>query len=303
MNSIEFVRPPLVDASRLDPNESIASPGDFKPVSAEELRHGFETDQVFRDFFSESQGPLKETNERWLRDLANVVNQKMALVPNNMKGCELMFRFRKTYGEVHHMAQATVWRNQEGRLQMGFAHQESIPRDKKHYRGRVFSTFDTRAVMNGRNPPVLDSLLKQGLPDVRVLPCAAPENVSLASWLSNEPCEHPYGFDGHEDAQGFHALTCFNITYTVHCAVHGRETGVDTAPTVPHGVKLALCTYFGEASYERYRQFTHQGRTYDVESLPAKDLVKGFLFQGTTWGDHERWDVQPRPAVTLRPKF
>ena len=303
MNRIDVIRIPPMGFLGIDQIETITTSAWPKPASVEEFREVFETDRVFQDFFATSQGSQQKANEEWLRDLAEVVNQKMAKAPNAMTGCELMFRFRKTYGEVHHMAQAGVWRDEDGQLQAGFVHQESFAREKNLYRGRVFNTFDTRSAMNGKNPPVLNSLLNQGLPDVLVLPCLAPQRVGLASWLSDERCEHPYGFDGREDELGFHALTCFSITHMVHRAVHCHEVGIDSRATVPHGFGQAMRAYFGETAFERYRYFTYKGQRFDVENLPDKDLVKGFLHLGTTWGNHEPWDVQQRPVVKLRPRF
>lgn len=287
----------------IDTDQALTVPLRLKPVGVEELRQGFETDPVFRHFFAVSQGLPKMANERWLCDLVETINRKMAVAPSDMTGCELMFRFREAYGLLHHMAQATVRRGQGGGLHVGFAHQESIPSGDKRYRGRVFDTFDTREHMSGRNPPVLDSLLKQGLPDVKVVPCARPENIVMARWLCHEHCEHPYGFDGQQDAHGFQALACFDVTYAIHLALHGRETRIDSTPTMPDGFRWAISAYFGDGAYEPYRYFAFKGQAFDLESLSKKILVKGFLNVATTWGNTETWDVQPRPVPRLSPKF
>ena len=312
MNRIELIHNQLKCTPRTDED---ATPSPWtQPVGVEELRKAFETDNVFREFFATSSDLQQKQIEQWLVDLTEVINGRMATAPSTMKGCELMFRFRKAYGDVHHMALATVWRGGNRDLQMRFAHHESLLRGKR-YVGLVANTFDVRRWSNGETPPALKSMEKEGLPDVQARPCPHPKNLELASWLFREDCVHPYGSDGREDKNGYLALTCFSITNAFHRAVHGEETGIDARPTVPDGVEEAMTTFFGEGRFEPYRYFTRDGQTYDTKNLQAKDHIKGFKHQGTQWGNHENWNVcgtpsirktrsiERAPTATLRPKF
>lgn len=305
MNRLDLIRNQLASCDTIDKTPTISTPGNFKPVLKEEVRQALATDSVFREFFESQMTEFqKEACERWISDLTDTINKTTADMPRSMKGCELVFRFRKTYGDVHHMALGTVWRGDDGRLKVGFAHQESIPQSDRTYRGQVFDTFDTRSVMKGETPPVLHSMLEQGLPDVAVRACAAPEHVQLAGWLSGKDCEHPYGFNAKEDEHGFHALTCFSITQMMHRAVQGEATQTNTDPSLPSVFKQAMNEVFGDGTFDKYQNFSMKDQTYDMDQLAQKDRVKGFKYFGTTWGDQEKWDVQPLVDVTkTTPKF
>lgn len=300
MNSINPIHHPFTFGIG---SSGTVTPNGFS-VTPEELHAAMASDPVFDEFFAAPQsGTRKATNWQWIRDLADAINTKTSNAEPPGKGCELVFRFRQAYGDIHHMALGTLWRSREGRLEAGFAHQESIPDKNGTFRGRVFNTFDTRSAMGGKTPPVLNSLLEHGLPDVLVLPCPAPENVKVAEWLSDPGCEHPYGFDGKEDAQGFHALTCFAVTQAVHRSVQDRQAEISTAPSMPDIFKELMNDVFGDGTFRNYTHFSHRGKTFEVENLPEKDRLKGFIALGKNWGNHEKWDVQPPMPTWGRPKF
>jgi hypothetical protein len=307
MNSISLIKNQLVNVAVTTSESSL---GPLTPVTVDEVLGAFKKDSVFREYFDSTHSGLQaKENDRWALDLTVAINDKIADLPKSHTGCELIFRFRKAYGDVNHVALATVWRGQNGGLNIGFAHQESIPRGKEN-RGRVFDTFDSRAEFNGKTPPVLQSMLKYGLPNVAVRTCSSPENVRMAASLSDESCEHPYGFDGKADSEGFHALTCFSVTQAVHNAVQGKLTEMNTAPTVPQVFKELMNDIFGGETFDKYRYFTHNGTKFDLENLSQGQLVKGFLSVGKSWGDLEWWDVSPASQATppsktasMRPKF
>lgn len=261
----------------------------FSAVAVDELRQALATDPVFATYFDEEMaGTSPETLDSWLSDLADAVNTTTATMPYAHKGCEFVFRFRKAYGEVHHVALGTVWRAKGGELRCGLAHQESFLHSTRGLRGQVFDTFDTSVKLKGKTPPVLASLRDHGLPDVAVRSCAEPSNVSLATWLSDPCCEHPYGFFGEEDEQGFRALTCFSITAALHNAVHGRWAGVDTDSSIS-AFETLMQDVFGKDSLRSYPLFSS-----DVRKLDAKALFKAALETAKNWGEKETWSVTPQ---------
>jgi len=235
---------------------NIDAPLPLMKVTLEELEQAVMAEPAFRQYLNRHAGTGKESlvKRQWLLDLAAAVNGKLSGMRPGERGIELTFRFRKAYKDVHHIAAGALWRDEEGGLKLGLAHQESIPiGNSGRSQGLVFDTFSTERYFQDKRAPVLSSMERHGPPDVMVRTCAYPQNISvMAKWLNDEEnCRHPYGFDGKKNEQGFHELTCFSITSAVHKSLRGEFSYVDTKPTLPDGFRDVIVDLFGKESYER----------------------------------------------------
>ncbi|MBX9692055.1 MAG: hypothetical protein K2Z81_06705 [Cyanobacteria bacterium] len=148
----------------------------FSP-SAHELRIALSRADALIDKYL-----CKTYSGEWLKQLEQCLSLKTKNMERKHNGFEFYMRFKATYGAVHHLGTASIWRNAEGELVAAVLHQESLPPTKKVpvMTGRVFNTFDTSLVL-GKMAPVESSMQFVGLPDVNVFPVAYPHYMTIAN--------------------------------------------------------------------------------------------------------------------------
>ena len=89
-------------------------------IAIEELRDVVFGEKCFPQFANTREGG------QFVAELMNVVDKKMSLIKSTDKGMALVFRFPCAYGPIGHVAVGSLWRNNQGQLQLDISHQESI---------------------------------------------------------------------------------------------------------------------------------------------------------------------------------
>ena len=215
-------------------------------IAIEELRDVVFGEKCFPQFANTREGG------QFVAELMNVVDKKMSLMKSTDKGMALVFRFPCAYGPIGHVAVGSLWRNNQGQLQLDISHQESIapgervsPRTGKienfsWYTGQIFDNFDTHKYYPGKIAPVVESMKLLGLPSVNVFPVSHPE-VLRPYTQTFMKIEHftPYGATlawgpvmQNPDDWAVRAETCFNVFYKTWGVINGER--VNWEPTLPN---------------------------------------------------------------------
>lgn len=272
---------------------------EWKKVGIQELHDALQKDPGFARFVNKPEGM------KFIHELTNVINEKYGEMLNTDKGMALIFRFDSAYNAVAHTAVASLWRDVNGKLCMGVAHQESVPPSDARTdvpRGVVYDTFDTSSTFPGGFAPVVESMSLAGLPSVNVFPCPYPEAIVPAvQEIAGEANANPYGATDNWRNNNRGKLpaerpfeTCFNVTHKVLAQLYGTQAS--QAPLLPN-VLIAMRPFVSIGNDEFNTVTLVSGNEKkDIElqkiaAQPPTDIVKTFMHIGEAWGKWQRWDV------------
>ncbi len=283
-------------------NTSLAT-NNWQPVSTTELRQALLTEPGFAPFIDTPKGNF------FVSDLATVINQKSAGMLVTDKGMALTMRFDSTYDAVSHVALASLWRDDAGKLCMGICHQESMPANntnRKLITGVTYNTFDSSKDYPGQIAPVIESMKFAGLPSVNVFPCPNPKAIiNTTNNIAGMDKAHPYGptetWGNKRQYADKKFETCFNVTHKVMAKLYNVKT--QHQPTLPDILKsmrplVAISPdEFNEVTVEVRANNNQDSNTKiavsldDIES--QKPLIQIPVFQkiGMLWGLSMPWDV------------
>ena len=252
---------------------------------------------------------LEQPEEFWRfhYELTDAINSKSSEMSEGDKGMAITFRFPECYQTTAHIALAGVWRDEDGKLKMGFCHQESVPPKAKgqSYTGVVYPGFDTSAIYPGGRAPVMESMRLAGPPEASVFPCPHPEAIVKATQDIAGP-QHArqyaptYTWIKKMGAQptGLSPESCFNVTHKVIAAMYYAKA--EEQALMPSLVpKMEI---FANNLPNQFRSIAGEkpGELIDLDavpSLPFPEQVKAFLKFGVQWGTSLPWDV-PLQTVT-----
>lgn len=190
----------------------------WKPVSEAELRETLVTENAFKAFMDQPEG------ERFVSELAVAMAMKSAEMKDTDKGFLFTMKFAHAYGTTNHIAAGSLWRDENGKLQMGIIHQESFPGTVRMAPsptadasakpktfdipasggdtaaassgiavGKVYAHLDTTADHPDKRGTMIESIRLAGMPTVNLFPCPAPHAVPKLAKLLNSAGFHPYG--------------------------------------------------------------------------------------------------------------
>ncbi len=246
----------------------------------------------------------KPEGNRFIEELMQVVNQKVATMGPTDKGMALVFRFPATYGEVGHIAVGSLWRNEAGELHMDVSHQESMAPTAQSghvYTGRIFDTFDTAKHYPTKIAPVIEGMKLFGLPSVNVFPVPFPEILAPYTRLFKD---HEVSYGATEDwapaekstiPQNIHKETCFNVTHKTLARMFGMTTThAPLLPTVFEKMKA-----FAGIPEEKFNEFHMKGKKISLEQASADKAlaVLAFMNIGSSWIDSGPADVNGKIRV------
>lgn len=280
----------------------------WKKIETQELHDVLQTEPAFARFIDKNEGA------KFINELKNALNEKSSEMLSTDKGMALVFRFDSAYSAVAHTAVASLWRDENGKLCMGVAHQESVPpSDAKNDvpRGVVYDKFDTSATFPGGFAPVVESMKLAGLPSVNVFPCPHPEVIVPAvQEIAGEEKANPYGATDNwrnnnrgKLPSGRPFETCFNVTHRVLAQLYGTQAS--QAPLLPN-VLVAMRPFVSIPEQQFETVSIPSGKEKkefalkQIADQPAEDIVKTFLHIGENWGKGGRWDVRGQAQTTKR---
>lgn len=281
---------------------------EWKNVEIQELHDVLQMEPAFARFVNKPEGM------KFIHELKNAINEKYGEMLGTDKGMALVFRFDSAYSAVAHTAVASLWRDVNGKLCMGVAHQESVPpSDAKTDvpRGVVYDKFDTSATFPGGFAPVVESMRLAGLPSVNVFPCPHPEAIVPAvQEIAGEEKANPYGATDNwrnnnrgKLPSGRPFETCFNVTHRVLAQLYGTQAS--QAPLLPD-VLIAMRPFVSIPEDQFNTVTIPSGKDKkdivlkQIADQPADDIVKTFLHIGEAWGKAGTWDVRGQSQTSKR---
>ncbi len=275
-------------------------------IETQELYDVLRTEPGFARFVDKPEG------RKFIDELKNVLNKKGEEKLPSDRGMALVFRFDSAYGAIAHVALASLWRDEGGKLCMGIAHQESVPPSDPQrdvVRGVVYDKFDTSSTYPGGYAPVVESMKLAGLPSVNVFPCPHPEAIVQAvQELSGEEKANPYGATDNwmDNNRGLLPPerpfeTCFNVTHKVLARLFGAVA--TQAPLLPN-ILIAMRP-FVSIPPDQFNTVTisdgvnkKQIDIIEIAKQPVSDRVNTFTTVGEIWGLSGTWDVHAQSRTS-----
>lgn len=271
----------------------------FREVKLHEVIEEITRDTAMRKLMDEQPGEFAN----FCKSLTHAINTKMVTMNESDKGMAITFRFPQCYGTTAHIALAGIWRAEDGKLKMGFCHQESVPsKEKKQpYTGVVYPGFDTSKDYPGGRAPVMESMRLFGPPSANVFPCPHPEAIEKATQDIAGPQNARQYAPTYTWIQAMGAKparlppeTCFNVTHKVLAAMY-------YAPAHDEPLLPTILPKMGSFASIAPDQFNHVRmsdkdndviRLEEIPSLPYGQQVNAFLRIGKLWGQALPWDVE-----------
>ena len=285
-----------------------AAAGTWRLPSVGELQAELVREPVFARAF---QREGETESSRWLGELATAIEKKVGkageTLPPGHDGCVMILRFPAAYRSVGHMAIATAWRNDAGRLKLRFLHQESLPdvapdgTRKSTFSGDFFGTFDTRRRHADGLSPVEESIKLAGLPNVNVAPCREPQSLpQITRGFQKAVGTHVYGMsatwpgvaEGRSDGRTRFA-NCFMVSHLANEALSGRALVFpedhDTSGSI-RALEPMICMDLG-----RWGVVGSGDKARTIEEIfrsgSATLQIKTAEGLGVAWGQDRAWDV------------
>ncbi|MDM0029919.1 hypothetical protein [Variovorax saccharolyticus] len=273
-------------------------------VTAVEVRRALATDAVFRKYFEDNQ--TNPEVSQWVDAVSAQINDTTAKAPKEEIGVSLTLGFPKAYGPVGHAAVVDMHRNFSGKVVVHVAHQESLVRNDQ-LQGLIFPSFDTSAEFDGKEPPVLQSMRKQGLPAVQVRSSQRPGVLKTAvEFLSGRAAAHPYGVTNTPDSNGNIPLSCMSISWAFLKMLESDEAEMDTRSTCFDVARDFLGTLFGyqtwcDLSQKVCKEVSEGASVKDdnVDNLPPHLKEYAGFYLATIWQKSVHWQV---PAGLGKPQ-
>jgi hypothetical protein len=277
--------------------------GQWKPVeNVAELKNVLQQEATF------SAALDKPENQQWLNLLFNEINAQQ--LPAGHKGVELMMHFPVAYGMIAHLAIGSMWRDQEGKLQMGIHHQEAVPIKGSVWEGHIYSTFDVTS--NYPTGPVAHSAVEQsikltGMPNMKAVPTRYPEKiVALVEAMSGTDNAYPYGGTPrwHGDKGRFPEdkpfTSCSNTSLEAHKIMQGEYPVHDATLSLWKG---ELGTLYN-IDYEKIKLTMIGGKEYSADTIGEQPFeIAGAIWAGVTPNSGSLpWPV-PATHDTIRGKM
>ncbi len=298
----------FVDETTPSYDRELMPVNEWKNVETQELHDVLQTEPGFARFINKPEGV------KFIHELKNAINEKYGEMLGTDKGMALVFRFDSAYSAVAHTAVASLWRDVNGKLCMGVAHQESVPpSDAKNDvpRGVVYDKFDTSPTFPGGFAPVVESMRLAGLPSVNLFPCPHPQAIVPAvQELAGEEKANPYGATDNwrnnnrgKLPSGRPFETCFNVTHRVLAQLYGTQAS--QAPLLPD-VLIAMRPFVSIPEDQFNTVTIASGKDKkdialrQIADQPADDIVKTFLQIGESWGKAGKWDVRGQSQTSKR---
>jgi hypothetical protein len=282
-----------------------AAPRTWAPVGENELRRVLADDAGFGFVLNTPDG------DAFVRQLLQAVNDKTAnAMRQRDNGMALVLRFDNTYNVAGHIALASLWRDGDGMLHMGIAHQESVPGTPQSggvYTGRVHGELDTSATYPRGRAPVVESMKLSGPPSVNVFPCPYPDRIAGAvEELAGEDKAHPYGASNrflnekNESDWGPKGTlpadrryeNCFDVTHKVLVQLYGlhSEESHELFPDILNAMSTFASFRGGEFDKIEAGQGASR-KAIDLHNLKKGEALPAFLHIAPRWGLSTAWHV------------
>ena len=280
------------------------TPRPLGKIQAQELGDAVFGKKCFPQFANTPEGT------QFVKELMEVVDQKMSQMKPTDKGMALIFRFPGTYGVVGHVAIGSLWRDSQGKLQLDISHQESIgpqPELKRlAYTGRIFDTFDTHESYPGKIAPVIESMKLFGLPSVNVFPVPQPEILRpYTEAFAKIGYFTPYGATrqwkpaaGSGAESAIRPETCFNVVYKTWNKLNGVH--VNWEPTLPN-VFLKLKPLLGipADAFTKFKDKNKKEVTLEEACKDEDNAVGIFVQIGPNWVNSGPADINGKSRLQM----
>lgn len=303
----------------------------FPEVNSFELYEVLFTEKAFSLFKNTEEG------NRFAANLLSTINLKIKEMEPGDKGLALVLRFPSCYNNISHIALASIWRDDQGKLQLSICHQESIVPHTKNsengvkqkvdsYTGIIYDTLDTSENYPNNIAPVIESMKLCGPPSVLLFPCPYPENLQKYTAMMKDTI-FDYGAadpwrlsDDKKISKNLPFQTCFNVTQRSLAVVYGMP--INYKPTLAGNFEeIALFSGSKEKISEKYVI----GKNEFISSEEMKNLIAdakkntenrnkryeniigaGFVQVGENWIDPKFADVKgntesKRGRITIQP--
>ena len=303
----------------------------FSEVNSSELYEVLFEEKAFSIFKNTDEG------NRFAANLLSTINTKIKEMEPGDKGLALVLRFPSCYNNISHIALASVWRDEDGKLKLSICHQESIVPHTKisangdkqkvdTYTGIIYDTLDTSKEYPNNIAPVIESMKLCGPPSMLVFPCPYPENLQkytaiMKNTIFDYGAADPWRIsDDKKISKNLPFQTCFNVTQRSLAVLYGFP--INYKPTLAGNFEeISLFSGSKEKISSRYVI----GKNEFISSEEMKNLIAdakknpesrnkryeniigmGFVQVGENWIDPQLADVKgmtetKKGRITIQP--